>query len=173
MPCRYRSSGGWWECPSRPKIIDEPAPRSRPQRKSDEKCRFLGSPRPGKKFLLTLLKYRINQLKFGTAPISDAGQDESSGRALGPSASAGADWIPSACRNLLDELKMADTAIFLPCGLEHPFHLQKRNISTMRFTALKLNSLRDQFIEELRDLYSAETQLVNALKWRRRRLHMS
>ena len=69
-----------------------------------------------KKFLLTLLKYRINQLKFGTAPISDAGQDESSGRALGPSASAGADWIPSACRNLLDELKMADTAIFLPCG---------------------------------------------------------
>src|SRR6201987_3106152 len=33
----------------------------------------------------------------------------------------------------------------------------------MRFTALKLNSLRDLFIEELRDLYSAETQLVEAL----------
>ena len=33
----------------------------------------------------------------------------------------------------------------------------------MRFTALKLNSLRDLFIEELRDLYSAETQLVGAL----------
>jgi ferritin-like metal-binding protein YciE len=33
----------------------------------------------------------------------------------------------------------------------------------MRFTALKLNSLRDLFIEELRDLYSAETQLVDAL----------
>jgi ferritin-like metal-binding protein YciE len=28
---------------------------------------------------------------------------------------------------------------------------------------LKLNSLRDLFIEELRDLYSAETQLVSAL----------
>jgi ferritin-like metal-binding protein YciE len=33
----------------------------------------------------------------------------------------------------------------------------------MRFTALKLNSLRDLFIEELRNLYSAETQLVDAL----------
>ena len=33
----------------------------------------------------------------------------------------------------------------------------------MRFTALKLNSLRDLFIEELRDLYSAETQLMDAL----------
>src|ERR1700752_3225938 len=33
----------------------------------------------------------------------------------------------------------------------------------MRFTSLKLNSLRDLFIEELRDLYSAETQLVDAL----------
>ena len=33
----------------------------------------------------------------------------------------------------------------------------------MRFTALKLDSLRDLFIEELRDLYSAETQLVDAL----------
>jgi len=33
----------------------------------------------------------------------------------------------------------------------------------MRFTSLKLNSLRDLFIEELRDLYSAETQLVEAL----------
>jgi ferritin-like metal-binding protein YciE len=33
----------------------------------------------------------------------------------------------------------------------------------MRLTSLKLNSLRDLFIEELRDLYSAETQLVKAL----------
>ena len=33
----------------------------------------------------------------------------------------------------------------------------------MRFTALKLNSLRDLLIEELRDLYNAETQLVSAL----------
>ena len=33
----------------------------------------------------------------------------------------------------------------------------------MRFTALKLNSLRDLLVEELRDLYSAETQLVEAL----------
>jgi ferritin-like metal-binding protein YciE len=33
----------------------------------------------------------------------------------------------------------------------------------MRFTALKLNSLRDLLVEQLRDLYSAETQLVDAL----------
>ncbi len=33
----------------------------------------------------------------------------------------------------------------------------------MRFTALKLDSLRDLLIEELRDLYNAETQLVDAL----------
>jgi ferritin-like metal-binding protein YciE len=33
----------------------------------------------------------------------------------------------------------------------------------MRLTSLKLNSLRDLFIEELRDLYSAETQLIKAL----------
>ena len=33
----------------------------------------------------------------------------------------------------------------------------------MRFTALKLNSLRDLLVEELRDLYNAETQLVDAL----------
>jgi ferritin-like metal-binding protein YciE len=33
----------------------------------------------------------------------------------------------------------------------------------MKLTSLKLNSLRDLFIEELRDLYSAETQLVKAL----------
>lgn len=33
----------------------------------------------------------------------------------------------------------------------------------MRFNQLKLDSLRDLFIEELRDLYSAETQLVEAL----------
>src|SRR5260370_36448526 len=33
----------------------------------------------------------------------------------------------------------------------------------MRFTALKLNSMRDLLVEELRDLYNAETQLVDAL----------
>ena len=33
----------------------------------------------------------------------------------------------------------------------------------MRLTSLKLNSLRDLYIEELRDLFSAETQLVKAL----------
>jgi ferritin-like metal-binding protein YciE len=33
----------------------------------------------------------------------------------------------------------------------------------MKLTSLKLNSLRDLLIEELRDLYSAETQLVKAL----------
>lgn len=33
----------------------------------------------------------------------------------------------------------------------------------MRLTSLKLNSLRDLYIEELRDLHNAETQLVKAL----------
>ena len=33
----------------------------------------------------------------------------------------------------------------------------------MRLISLKINSLRDVFIQELRDLYSAETQLVDAL----------
>ncbi len=33
----------------------------------------------------------------------------------------------------------------------------------MRLTSLKLNSLRDLYLEELRDLHSAETQLVKAL----------
>ena len=33
----------------------------------------------------------------------------------------------------------------------------------MRFTALKLDSLRELMVEELRDLYSAETQLLDAL----------
>src|ERR1700746_2453876 len=33
----------------------------------------------------------------------------------------------------------------------------------MRFTSLRLDSLRDLLLEELRDLYSAETQLVEAL----------
>jgi ferritin-like metal-binding protein YciE len=33
----------------------------------------------------------------------------------------------------------------------------------MRFTALKLDSLRDLLLEELRDLYNAETQLLDAL----------
>src|SRR5437899_3055201 len=50
------------------------------------------------------------------------------------------------------------TEVFLP--LEDLFTDQVRT-STMRFTALKLNSLRDLLLEELRDLYSAETQLVD------------
>jgi len=33
----------------------------------------------------------------------------------------------------------------------------------MRFTSLKLNSLRDLLLEELRDLYDAERQLIEAL----------
>jgi ferritin-like metal-binding protein YciE len=33
----------------------------------------------------------------------------------------------------------------------------------MRFTSLKLNSLRDLLLEELRDLYNAEQQLIEAL----------
>jgi ferritin-like metal-binding protein YciE len=33
----------------------------------------------------------------------------------------------------------------------------------MRFTSLKLNSLRDLLLEELRNLYNAEQQLVEAL----------
>ena len=33
----------------------------------------------------------------------------------------------------------------------------------MKLTSLKLNSLRDLFLEELRDLYSAESQLLKAL----------
>lgn len=33
----------------------------------------------------------------------------------------------------------------------------------MRFTSLKLDSLRDLLLEELRDLYNAENQLVDAL----------
>jgi len=37
------------------------------------------------------------------------------------------------------------------------------NHSTMRFTSLKLDSVRDLLLEELKDLYSAETQLVEAL----------
>ncbi len=33
----------------------------------------------------------------------------------------------------------------------------------MRFTSIKLNSLRDLLLEELRDLYNAEQQLIEAL----------
>ena len=44
-----------------------------------------------------------------------------------------------------------------------PFKSRVANPETMRFTALKLDSLRDLLIEELRDLYSAETQLLDAL----------
>jgi ferritin-like metal-binding protein YciE len=54
-------------------------------------------------------------------------------------------------------------SIFLPGGLRKPLSRSKANVLAMRFTTLKLNSLRDLFIEELRDLYSAETQLVDAL----------
>ena len=36
-------------------------------------------------------------------------------------------------------------------------------LETMRFTTLKLDSLRDLLVEELSDLYSAETQLLDAL----------
>jgi len=36
-------------------------------------------------------------------------------------------------------------------------------LKTMRFTTLKLDSLRDLLVEELCDLYSAETQLLDAL----------
>jgi ferritin-like metal-binding protein YciE len=44
-----------------------------------------------------------------------------------------------------------------------PFRWSAANQQTMRFTALKLNSLRDLLVEELRDLYNAENQLVEAL----------
>jgi ferritin-like metal-binding protein YciE len=37
------------------------------------------------------------------------------------------------------------------------------NEEGMRFTSLKLDSLRDLLLEELRDLYNAETQLLDAL----------
>ena len=45
----------------------------------------------------------------------------------------------------------------------NPIVRQAANSFTMRFTALKLDSLRDLLIEELRDLYNAENQLVEAL----------
>ena len=51
----------------------------------------------------------------------------------------------------------------LPGESRQPLSPPAANIWAMRFTALKLNSLRDLLIEELRDLYSAETQLVGAL----------
>lgn len=61
--------------------------------------------------------------------------DEGDGPALRPSAFVGTDLTPSGWRNLLDELKMAElrlaiqrdlkgaVPIFLPGGLENPFHL--------------------------------------------------
>jgi hypothetical protein len=53
--------------------------------------------------------------------------------------------------------------LFRGQGTRKPLSQPDANILVMRFTALKLNSLRDLFVEELRDLYSAETQLVDAL----------
>src|ERR1700758_2784123 len=47
--------------------------------------------------------------------------------------------------------------------LAKPFRPSATNLETMRFTTLKLDSLRDLLLEELRDLYSAETQLLDAL----------
>ena len=47
--------------------------------------------------------------------------------------------------------------------ISKPFSSRAANLETMRFTALKLDSLRDLLIEESRDLYSAETQLLDAL----------
>jgi ferritin-like metal-binding protein YciE len=55
-------------------------------------------------------------------------------------------------------MKLAEAA-----ASRKPLSPAAANILAMRFTALKLNSLRDLFIEELRDLYSAETQLLGAL----------
>jgi ferritin-like metal-binding protein YciE len=47
--------------------------------------------------------------------------------------------------------------------LAKPFRPSATNSESMRFTTLKLDSLRDLLVEELRDLYSAETQLLDAL----------
>src|SRR6266436_4928038 len=47
--------------------------------------------------------------------------------------------------------------------MRRPMPCLNANLEAMRFTSLKLDSLRDLLIEELRDLYSAETQLVEAL----------
>jgi ferritin-like metal-binding protein YciE len=47
--------------------------------------------------------------------------------------------------------------------LAKPFGPSAAKLETMRFTTLKLDSLRDLLVEELRDLYSAETQLLDAL----------
>src|ERR1700704_6425695 len=44
-----------------------------------------------------------------------------------------------------------------------PFAGPAANQICMRFTSLKLNSLRDLLLEELRDLYNAEQQLIEAL----------
>jgi ferritin-like metal-binding protein YciE len=44
-----------------------------------------------------------------------------------------------------------------------PFTGSAANRIGMRFSSLKLNSLRDLLLEELRDLYNAEQQLVDAL----------
>jgi Domain of unknown function (DUF892) len=52
---------------------------------------------------------------------------------------------------------------YSPKWSRKPFSPPAANISAMRFSVLKLNFLRDLLIEELRDLYSAETQLVSAL----------
>jgi ferritin-like metal-binding protein YciE len=48
-------------------------------------------------------------------------------------------------------------------GVSKPFAASAANEIGMRFTSLKLNSLRDLLLEELRDLYNAEQQLIEAL----------
>jgi hypothetical protein len=47
--------------------------------------------------------------------------------------------------------------------LRRPLPWLDANLGAMRFTSLKLDSLRDLLVEQLRDLSSAETQLVEAL----------
>jgi ferritin-like metal-binding protein YciE len=48
-------------------------------------------------------------------------------------------------------------------SVSKPFTSSAANQIGMRFTSLKLNSLRDLLLEELRDLYNAEQQLIEAL----------
>jgi ferritin-like metal-binding protein YciE len=59
--------------------------------------------------------------------------------------------------------KLFEVANQSACRIRKPLWSPDANSLAMRFTALKLNSLRDLLIEELRDLYSAEKQLVGAL----------
>jgi ferritin-like metal-binding protein YciE len=48
-------------------------------------------------------------------------------------------------------------------GMRRPLPWFDTNLGNMRFTSLKLDSLHDLLVEQLRDLYSAEKQLVEAL----------